>query len=345
LPRSERKSPDAVKILQTIATLKQKIGALARRLFRRAPPAPGRFALSRKSSLHGFIGLSPAPPWREYLVYLPRRFETISRPGLVVWLHGCRQDPEAFAAGTRIARFADEQRFVVLLPRQSRIANPERCWNWFDRRTVAGAGEAAIVAAQALEVIEKFRLDRRRVYVAGLSSGGTLAATLALRSPELFAAVAVHSAVPCGAAFDAADAARAMADGPFRDTDALASEARAQAAKPPRLPALVIHGSADGQVAPVNAVFLVRQFLLLNGISDLPAGAALPPAQVPAFPSRVSGYLASEYYSGRRRAARLVTIPGLDHAWSGGDAAYEFFDERHLDATALICDFFSAHRK
>jgi poly(3-hydroxybutyrate) depolymerase len=59
----------------------------------------------------------------------------------VVWIHGCRQDPEAFAAGTRIARFADERGFVVLLPRQSRMANSERCWNWFDRRTAAGAGE------------------------------------------------------------------------------------------------------------------------------------------------------------------------------------------------------------
>jgi poly(3-hydroxybutyrate) depolymerase len=136
-----------------------------------------------------------------------------------------------------------------------------------------------------------------------------------------------------------------MADGPFRDTDAVAFEARQKAAKAPRLPALVIQGSADNSVAPINAVFLVRQFLLFNGIDELPAGAALPPAHIAAFPPRVSGYLASDYYSGRRRTARLVTIPGLAHAWSGGDAAYEFFDERHLDATALICDFFASHRK
>ena len=61
-----------------------------------------------------------APPWREYLLYVPRGIETLKRPPLVVWIHGCRQDPEAFAAGTRIARLADERGFVVLLPRQSR---------------------------------------------------------------------------------------------------------------------------------------------------------------------------------------------------------------------------------
>lgn len=325
----------------------QRIAAFARRLLRRrAPPAPGRFSLSRKSSLHGFINVAPAPPWREYLLYLPRRFEAIARPPLVVWIHGCRQDPEAFAAGTRIARFADEQGFIVLLPRQNRLANSERCWNWFDRRTAGGAGEAAIVAGQAADVIDKFNVDKRRVYVAGMSSGGALAALLALRAPQVFAAVAIHSSVPPGSAFDAADAARVMTDGPWRGTDALAAEARANAGAKARVPALVIQGSADTTVAPVNAVFLVRQFLLFNGLAPeaLPPGAGLPPAQLRAVHPRASDYLLSEYYAGRRRSAQLLTIPGLGHAWSGGDPAYEFFDDRHLDATGLICDFFASHR-
>jgi poly(3-hydroxybutyrate) depolymerase len=60
---------------------------------------------------------------------------------------------------------------------------------------------------------------------------------------------------------------------------------------------------------------------------------------------RAADYLSSEYYAGRRLAARLLTIPGLGHAWSGGDPAYEFFDDRHLDATELICDFFASHRR
>jgi poly(hydroxyalkanoate) depolymerase family esterase len=331
-----------------VTTLREKFAALARRLLRRAPPpAPGRFSINRRSSLHGFISVAPAPPWREYLLYLPRDFEALAHPALVVWIHGCRQDPEAFASGTRIARFADARGFVVLLPRQSRMANSERCWNWFDRRTAAGAGEAAIVAAQAAEAIDKFGIDRRRVYVAGLSSGGTLAATLALREPQLFAALAVHSSVACGAATDAHDAARAMVAGPRAATDALAIEARAKAADKARVPALVIHGAADGTVAPVNAVYLVRQFLLFNGLSpkELPPGAALPPAQVRRFPPRVSDYLAADYHAGRRLAARLVTIPGLAHAWSGGDSAFEFFAGGGLDATALACDFFAAHAR
>ena len=291
--------------------------------------------------MHGFINVSPAPPWREYLVYLPRGFAAIRKPALVVWIHGCRQDPEEFAAGTRIARFADERGFIVLLPRQSRLANSERCWNWFDRRTAGGAGEAAIVLAQIAEVREKFGVDARRVYVGGLSSGGSLAATLALRAPQVFAAAAIHSAVPCGSAFDAADAARVMAHGPRGGTDELAAEARAKSAGRARVPALILQGAEDRAVAPVNAAYLVRQFLILNGADALPPAPALPPAQVAAFRRRAA-YGASDYYAGRRLAARLVSVPGLAHAWSGGAPGYAFFDERSLDASELVCDFFAA---
>jgi hypothetical protein len=92
----------------------------------------------------------------------------------------------------------------------------------------------------------------------------------------------------------------------------------------------------------VNATYLVRQFLIFNGAADLPAGAALPPSPTRVMHPRGTGCIESEFYAGRRLAARLLTIPGLGHAWSGGDPAYGYFDERHLDATAAILDFFAS---
>ena len=223
----------------------------------------------------------------------------------MVWIHGCRQDPEEFAAGTRIARLADERGFLVLLPRQARMANSERCWNWFDRRTIAGAGEAAIVLAQAAEAMQKFKVDPRRVYVAGLSSGGTLAATLALRAPQR-------------------QGTRARVHDPRRGR---------------------CHGDAGEFGVPGAAVPAVQRLPAGRAARRRRAAAgtgALPPGQVRAFQPRAA-YLTSDYHAGRRLAARLVTIPGLGHAWSGGDAAYRFFDAGQLDATQLICDFFAAH--
>jgi poly(hydroxyalkanoate) depolymerase family esterase len=314
--------------------LRQAAGALFRwRAERRAPPQPGRFVLRQKSSLHGFLAGAAAPPWREYLLYLPRNMHRLERPPLVVWIHGCRQDPEAFAAGTRIARYADERGFVVLLPRQNRLANPERCWNWFDRRTARGLGEAAIVAAQAAEVLERFALDERRVYVAGLSSGGALAAALALHTPGFVRAVAIHSGVACGVASDAAGTHRVMAEGPRQEV---------LPASRGRVPALIIHGKDDRTVVPVNVVYLARQFLVFNG-GEVPAGAALPRPGMLSLPWVSPEGPDGDYYVGRRLAAKVLTIDGLGHAWSGGDAAYPFFDAKHEDATRLVCDFFAAH--
>ena len=144
---------------------------------------------------------------------------------------------------------------------------------------------------------------------------------------------------------DAHDAGRAMAAGP-RDqrTDAFALEARAAAGPSARMPALILQGSADTTVAPVNADYLVRQFVLFNG-GDLPSGSALPPTLTRAVHPRAHGYIMSDYYAGRRLAARLLTLPGLGHAWSGGDSSLEFFDGRYPDATELCWEFFDSRRR
>ena len=331
--------PLAQKTVMALGKLRERFARMLRR------PAPGRFVLRQAASMHGLINVSPAPPWRDYLLYLPRGIERIRHPQLLVWIHGCRQDPEEFAAGARIARLADERGFIALLPRQNRLANPERCWNWFDRRTARGLGEAAIVASQVEEVAGKFAVDTKRTYIAGLSSGGTLAATLALRQPALFRAVAIHSALPSGAAADAQEAQRAMAEGPRLDTDAVALEARAASPHEVRVPALIIHGAADTTVAPVNALFLVRQFLLFHGLApdQMPAGPVLPPAYMRGLHAGPADDLQGNYYVKGRLAARLVMVPGLGHAWSGGDAALPYFDGVHVDAARLICDFFAKH--
>jgi poly(3-hydroxybutyrate) depolymerase len=65
-----------------------------------------------------------------------------------VLCHGCKQTPEEIAQGTRITELADRLGFVVLLPRQKKSANPWRCWNWFDKRTMNGNGEAALPEAR-----------------------------------------------------------------------------------------------------------------------------------------------------------------------------------------------------
>ncbi len=317
-------------------------------LFRKKPPEPGKFVADTKLAWRGFLAHAPLiPPQRAYLAYVPAGAAgpwTWRRHPLLVLLHGCRQTPEDIAAATRIARVADDDGLLVLLPRQNPRANAWGCWNWFDAATVRGWGETAIVAAQIRAVRRGYRIDKKRVFVAGLSSGGALAAALGVRRPDLVAGVFVHSGIACGAASSVFAALGVLKHG--ADTDVVGIAASARAAADPRtlpVPLLVIQGGADDVVAPVNAAQLVRQYLALNGHPAAAAGpaAALPPpdaTRVEATPVERT-VTTSEWRVDGRLVARHVQVDALGHAWSGGDERYPYNDARAPDATALLRAF------
>jgi poly(hydroxyalkanoate) depolymerase family esterase len=321
--------------------------AFVGRLFGREP-APGRFESGSKWSLRGFLAVAPfVLPSREYLVYVPKGRSPWRRAPLVVLCHGCKETPEEFAQGTRIAELADRQGFVVLLPRQKDSANPWRCWNWFDIRSMQGKGEAAIIAAQIRSVRRRYRCDRKRVLVAGMSAGGAMAAVMGVRHPGLVTAVAVHSGVACGAAKSPLTALTVMQSGPEQDVVEIAEGARASARRSAfPVPLLAVHGDGDAVVAPRNAVALVRQYLSLN---NHPASAADTSSAGWPVPDReerstlAGGRVETvrEWRVEGRLVARHVEVAGLGHAWSGGDAALPFNDAAPPDATALIGAFFA----
>jgi poly(hydroxyalkanoate) depolymerase family esterase len=331
-----------------LASLWRSARAVVARLLGREP-APGRFESGSKFSSHGFIRTAPLSwPSRDYLIYVPRGYGGWRRVPLLVLCHGCKQTPEDFARGTRIAEFADRMGCVVLLPRQKDTANPWRCWNWFDARTSAGNGEAAILAAQIRSVRRQYRIDRKRIVIAGISAGGALAAVMGLRYPRMVAGVAVHSGLACGAATTTMSAVNAMRQGPNADTDRIADDARLDAGPAMlRMPLLVVHGSTDRIVAPRNAVALVRQYLRFNAHPAAMDGATsanvLPLADAEKQDLMPDGRVATtrEWRDGARVLVRYVEVTGLGHAWSGGDAQLEFNDAGMPDATALVGAFFA----
>ena len=272
----------------------------------------------------------------DYLLHIPPGLDTAKAP-LLLMLHGCTQTPEDFARGTRMNQLADEQGYVVAWPAQSVARNQNRCWNWFrgsDQQR--GQGEPAILAALTRQLVASHGLDARRVYVAGLSAGGAMAAVLASTHPDVYAAIGVHSGLPIGLANDVPSAFAAMRKG-------VGARRRAHATGAVAVPAIVFHGDSDTTVHPDNGQGVVEQSLG-HGIraGEVAASSTAESATAPG--GRRSTRTVHRTADGRIAAEHWV-VHGAGHAWSGGDVAGTYTDPQGPDASAQMLRFFAACRR
>jgi poly(hydroxyalkanoate) depolymerase family esterase len=283
------------------------------------PPGQGEW-------LSGLV-LGPAGT-RRWRLFRPENAGQRGPLPLLVMLHGCNQDAHEFAFSTGMNRVAAREGFQVLYPEQDRRANPQGCWNWYDTRSGQALAEVATLVAAVEQMVLAYRADRSRIAVAGLSAGASMAALLAVRRPQLFRAVAMHSGVPPGVARSSATALRAMlghgAQGVVPAGPALLSGV----ALPPLL---VLHGSADAVVSTRNAAAAAELWAQAAG-ARCGAGRHVQRGQRHAMH-------VTDYKAGRRTVARLCEIQGLGHAWSGGAAQQRFSDPQGPDASRLVWRF------
>jgi poly(hydroxyalkanoate) depolymerase family esterase len=279
-----------------------------------------------------------------YRLYLPTASGNAERLPLLVMLHGCNQTALEFAEGTRMNSAAAQRRCAVLYPEQSKKSNSLRCWNWFEPDSLVGHGEAALLVQAMLHVIERYPIDAARVYVAGLSAGGAMAAVLCATHGNLIAACAIHSGVMFHAATSSLQAFQVMRRGAKLPLTQIAPSTAGQHRAGLRLvPSLIIHGSADETVNPVNAEQMVEQTRLLAERLN----AADAPPTLGSEVWRESGgrqYRQQDLTLGSMVLLRSVLIDGLGHAWSGGDGRYRFFDPAGPDASRLVLEFVLPHR-
>jgi poly(hydroxyalkanoate) depolymerase family esterase len=308
----------------------QKPAVAAPRL--RTPPAtpvaPGRWLAG-----HHAAGAQQMQYW----LYLPQGEAPQQGWPLVLMLHGCQQTATQFAQGTRMNAMAEKKGFAVLYPQQSVTVHAQRCWRWFDRSTQAGGGDVQPVAAILARVMSQYPIDRRRVYVCGISAGAGMANIMALNFPDLFAAVGLHSGPVFGAGHGTVGALGVMRHGGGLRTEPAIREVLARRAGFPLMPAILIQGDADTVVHAVNQQHLVRQSLLLNGV----------PADTPVKVTRRgtrSGHEIRDYQVGSKVVLRVVRVDALDHAWSGGDPGIAFH-AKGPDASRMMLEFFGKHRR
>jgi poly(hydroxyalkanoate) depolymerase family esterase len=287
-----------------------------------AVPQPGTFTTGTFTNRAGS---------RDYKLYVPSGYDDQPLP-LIVMLHGCKQNPDDFAAGTAMNALAEQQPCLVLYPAQTKKANGSNCWNWFNgMHQSRERGEPSIIAGITREVMRTHRVDPARVYVAGLSAGGAMAAILGDAYPELYAAVGVHSGLPVGAARDLPSALSAMK----RGAQAVRAGRHAPGAAPP---VIVFHGDRDTTVHPRNGSQVLEQALGPG------ASHAEETERGKSAGGRSYTRITQRDASGRTVAEHWV-VHGSGHAWSGGSGSGSYTDPKGPDASREMLRFFLTHVK
>jgi poly(hydroxyalkanoate) depolymerase family esterase len=278
---------------------------------------------------------------RDYKVYIPSSYHGQSMP-LMVMLHGCTQNPDDFARGTRMNALAEEKQCFVVYPAQTQSANSSKCWNWFkavDQQR--DQGEPSIIAGITRQVISDYKLDSKHVYVAGLSSGGAMAIIMGTTYPDLYAAVGVHSGLPYGAAQDLPSAFSAM-------RGAIGNKTRTANARLDAIPIIVFHGDRDTTVNVSNGEHLMQQNVSGERAHDSATSSRINPdviVQEGKVPNG-HGYTRTSHHdeNGNTMAEHWV-IHGAGHAWAGGSRSGSYTDPKGPDASGEMMRFFYTQTK
>src|SRR5712664_399971 len=269
---------------------------------------------------------------RNYKLWIPTHYTGKAKVPLVMMLHGCTQTPDDFATGAQMNSIADNENFLVVYPEQPATANALKCWNWFDAAQQSrGQGEPSLLAEIVNKIRASYKVDGRRVFVAGISAGGAMAVVMGATYPDLFAAIGVHSGLAYKAATSLSQARAAMGQG--GPDPARLGQSAFQAVDQPRhlMRVIVFQGMKDGAVSLLNADRVITQWAKTNDyiddgkdnnsvddVADKKIAGAIP-----------GGYSFTTYVyndqAGKPRMEKWI-VEELKHAWSGGLAGATYTD-------------------
>ncbi|MBD0415107.1 PHB depolymerase family esterase [Tianweitania sp. Rool2] len=191
---------------------------------------------------------------------------------LVVVLHGCTQTATAYDHGSGWSDLADRAGFALLYAEQQRANNPNLCFNWFvPGDTRRDAGEALSIRQMIDTMVSAHGLDRKRIFVTGLSAGGAMASVMLAAYPEVFAGGAIIAGLPYGSANtvpEAFDRMRGHGGPSERQLQQLLASASPHKGPWPRIS--IWQGTADQTVAASNADAIAGQWRGVHGLEKTP---------------------------------------------------------------------------
>ncbi len=287
---------------------------------------------------------------RVYKLYIPTGYDPTNKIPLVMMLHGCKQNPDIFAAGTQMNQLAEQYNFLVAYPQQSPSSHFDKCWHWYSySHQSRGKGEPASIAGVVQHIKQSYSVDPKRIYIAGLSAGGAMSVIMGATYPDLFAAIGVCSGLEYKAATSAWYAYPALYFGGPSPTHQgnLAYHAMGQYAQ--IMPVIVFHGTSDSRVYPINGHQIISQWAQTNYLALDEADNHI---------DDIAKRIENKTVPGGRSYTRYVyqdnqgnnlmekyMVDGMGHAWSGGSMSGSHTDPTGPNASAIIWEFFQQHAK
>jgi poly(hydroxyalkanoate) depolymerase family esterase len=228
---------------------------------------------------------------------------------LVVVGRGCIQTVEEQMEHSGWPQIAERYGFVLVFPDTSKENEPfANCFRtWLPAHQARGAGEPLSVREMVRWSIRNLHVDRKRVFIAGVSSGGMLANVMLAAYPDVFAAGAVAAGTPyrCSNRFE--DVAPCATGSVTRSRNAWARFVRGAYPRfrGPRPRVSIWHGEADTIISPRNAEQEILQWTAVLNTDGIPMES-----------SKMQGYT-RQVFAGRDGKPRVevLLIQGMGHAW------------------------------
>lgn len=247
---------------------------------------------------------------------------------LILALHGGGGDPDQFASASGLARAANRAGFAVVFPagtgrRGERLLtwNGGYCCGSAARK---GVDDIGFLRAVIRDASDRFGVDGSGVYLTGMSNGSIMAETFTAKNPDLVRAVAGVSGTM--------DTARTRVLG--------------------RVPALIIHGTADsmvpyeggqGDTSLTRTDFASVASVVTAFLAPWGGGLAKTTRTIDARDDGTA-VIVTDYQNRGGVVLRLMTVEGGAHHWPGGrKARLTDGKTQEIDANAEILRFFAAH--
>ena len=141
---------------------------------------------------------------RQFLLHLPPAYDGSKPLPLVLMLHGMGGTAANSARATGWSSKADSETFIVVYPEATRpdpmrppsLRKNPQAWNDGSGRFHAAernTDDVAFIQALLDRLVTDYRIDRRRVFVAGFSNGASMAFRVGAELSDRVAAIAPHA--------------------------------------------------------------------------------------------------------------------------------------------------------